>query len=284
MRAALSDSERRILEERLGHRFRSRSLLDQAFTHASFANLTSPANLPPPPAPSAAPPAGGDEKADVSPGLGRVATPGSAIGGSSRDGSAADGPTDYDRLEFLGDAVVGMLLADRAYQDAPGALSGELTRRRAHLARRSSLAAAAERLDLGPFVRISEGEARQGGTKRRRLLADLFEAVVGAIYLDAGLEAARAFLSEHLQPWPAGSTEEEGLPDDPKSALQERLQAEGKKAPTYQVIEVSGPPHAPLFLVEVQIEGRGRARGIGGSRREAEKQAARAALASCTEP
>jgi ribonuclease-3 len=100
-------------------------------------------------------------------------------------------PADYDRLEFLGDAVVGMLLAEIAYRRDPNASSGDLTRRRAHLARRSTLAAAAERMDLGSFVMISEGEARQGGTKRRRLLADLFEAVVGAVYLDGGLEAAR---------------------------------------------------------------------------------------------
>ena len=231
----LDDEARRELEDKLGHRFTDETLLDQAFTHASFANQ------------------------------------GEAQGGR---------PEDYDRLEFLGDAVIGMLHAERALRAAPAAGSGELTVRRARLARLSSLAAAADALHLGAYVRISEGEARQGGTRRRRLLADLFEAVVGALYLDGGLEPARAFVDRCLPARASSGVAAGAEADDPKSTLQERLQAEGRKAPTYSVLEIGGPPHSPIFLVEVEIDGRGAGRGLGGSRREAEREAARAALAA----
>ncbi len=220
------------LEERLGYRFRDRDLLDQALTHASFAN---------------------------------------------EEGLAAG--RHYDRLEFLGDAVVGLLLAERAFRAAPGAPSGELSRTRAALARRPALAAAGERLGLGAAARLSAGERDHGGPSRRRLLADLLEAVVGAVYLDGGLEAARAFagrvlIEEAVRPGPQG---------DFKSALQEVVQAAGKPAPLYRVVETGGPPHDPTFLVEVELDGAVAGQGIGGSKREAEQEAARVALGSLPE-
>jgi ribonuclease-3 len=137
------------------------------------------------------------------------------------------------------------------------------------------VAQAGERLDLGLHARLSSGERQHGGSLRRRLLADLYEAVAGAIYLDGGLEAAREFVRQTL-------VTSHGGPDlsdqDPKSALQELLQGRGLSKPTYKVVETGGPPHARTFLVQVEIDGRVAARGLGGSKREAEQSAARAAI------
>lgn len=242
VKRTFDDDERRTIESLLGHRFAAPSLLEQAFTHASFANQPSRAER------SEAP-----------------------------EDASIEG---YDRLEFLGDAVLGLILAEHAYRGAPDASSGVLTSRRARLARRAAVASAASRLDLGRFVRMSEGEARQGGTHRRRLLADVFEAVVGAIYLDAGLEAVRRFVIADLISSTVLGEDREN--DDPKSLLQERLQGEGRAAPRYRTVEVSGSPHSPTFLVEVEVEGEAAGRGTGRSRREAEQEAARKALKLCS--
>jgi ribonuclease-3 len=242
------------IERLLGHRFADRRLLGQAFTHSSFVYEQAQGSVP-----------SGSASADVPP-------------GPKETGERSPGGTNYERLEFLGDAVLGLLLAEHAYASAPDALVGSLTTERARLARRASLAAAAERLSLGQHVRLSGGEARQGGARRRRLLADLFEAVLGAIYLDGGAMAARRFVEAALIGPDRCSGGAFGGEADAKSLLQERLQARGQGAPVYSVIEVSGPPHDPAFLVEVLIEGRPAGRGTGGSRREAEQQAARVAL------
>jgi ribonuclease-3 len=189
---------------------------------------------------------------------------------------ALGGEAHYDRLEFLGDAVIGLLIAEHEYRAEPAAPSGEMSRRRARLARRTSLAAAGERLGLGAAARLSGGERDHGGPFRRRLLADLYESVIGAVYLDGGLHAAREVLSRTLV---QGERPADPL-EDFKSALQERVQATGTPAPVYRVVESGGPPHAPTFLVEVEFDGRVAGRGTGGSKREAEQAAARVALAS----
>ena len=181
----------------------------------------------------------------------------------------------YDRLEFLGDAVVGLVLAEREFQAAPDAGSGELSLRRARHARLSSLADAGERLGLGGLVRLSSGERTQGGSLRRRLLADLFEAVAGAIYLEGGLSAARAFIERNVAKTAPGT---EPSAADHKSRLQELLQGQGSPAPVYRVVEASGPPHEPIFLVEVDVGIGASVQGVGGSKREAEQAAAHAAL------
>jgi len=181
----------------------------------------------------------------------------------------------YDRLEFLGDAVVGLVLAEREFRAAPDAGSGELSLRRARRARLSSLADAGERLGLGGLVRLSSGERTQGGSRRRRLLADLFEAVAGAIYLEGGLAAARAFIERTVA---EAAPEIEPSAGDPKSRLQELLQGQGKPTPVYRVVETSGPPHEPVFLVEVDTGVGAPVQGVGGSKREAEQAAAHAAL------
>jgi ribonuclease-3 len=190
--------------------------------------------------------------------------------------AGGEGPRHYDRLEFLGDAVVGLLLAEDAYEAAPDASSGEMSRARARFAQQAALAAAGQALDLASFARLSAGELQHGGLHRQRLLADLYEAVVGAIYRDAGLEPARAFVVRTLL---AGTPEiDPELGEDHKSRLQELAQSEGKAAPSYRVLAQEGPPHAPSFLVEVEIEGRVEGQGVGGSKREAEQEAARVAL------
>jgi ribonuclease-3 len=183
----------------------------------------------------------------------------------------------YDRLEFLGDAVVSLVLAEREFQASPAAGSGELSLRRARGARLSSLADAGERLGLGGLVRLSSGERTQGGSLRRRLLADLYEAVVGAIYLEGGLPAARAFIERTVADAAGG---DEDAAEDHKSRLQELLQGQGEPTPVYRVVETSGPPHDPIFLVEVDAGATVAAQGVGGSKREAEQAAARAALAA----
>ena len=187
------------------------------------------------------------------------------------------GIEDYDRLEFLGDAVLGLLLAEQAFRSFPRAASGEMSHHRSRLARLSTLASAGERLGLGAEVRLSAGERQQGGPRRGRLLADLYEAVVGAIYIDGGLAAARRFVDETLIGARGPAPRDE---HDCKSRLQEILQGQGRNAPSYKVVETSGPPHDPTFVVEVSLEGRVAGRGIGGTKREAEQAAARDALSS----
>ena len=190
--------------------------------------------------------------------------------------TSAGSLADYDRLEFLGDAVIGLLLAENEFRSNPEASSGVLSEGRARLARRASLAAAGERLGLGQRVRLSAGERDHGGTSRRRLLADVFEAVTGAVYLDGGIDPAREFLRRTLidaASAPGGRTVR-----DSKSALQELAQAQGRPAPAYVVLAQEGPPHAPSFLVQVEIAGSVCGQGVGGSKREAEQEAARVAL------
>lgn len=179
----------------------------------------------------------------------------------------------YDRLEFLGDAVVGLLLAEHGYRADPESQSGELSEWRARLARRASLAGAGERLGLGASARLSAGERTQAGRLRLRLLADLFESVVGAIYLDGGLDEARRFVERVLI---AGISK--SAVRDFKSLLQERVQEGGGASPAYRVLEIGGPPHAPTFLVQVEVSGRALGQGVGGSKQEAEQEAARDAL------
>jgi len=183
---------------------------------------------------------------------------------------------DYDRLEFLGDAVIGLLLAEHEFRANPQGASGVLSQGRARFARRASLASAGERLDLGRRVLLSMGEREHGGPSRRRLLADVFEAITGAVYLDGGIDAARTFVLRALidaaQEPPGRAVR------DYKSALQELAQSQGQPAPAYVVLAQEGPPHAPSFLVQVEIAGSVQGEGVGGSKREAEQEAARVAL------
>lgn len=183
---------------------------------------------------------------------------------------------DYQRLEFLGDRVLGLIVAGDLLARHPEADAGGLARRLNELVREETLAGVAQAIGLGRHLRLSKSEDEQGGRAKPAILADVCEALIGALYLDGGLEAAENFVRRH---WAAqAATLAASAPKDPKSALQEYAQARGKKPPTYSVIEASGPDHSPRFLVEARVPGFAPARGEGGSKRAAEIAAAKALL------
>ena len=185
---------------------------------------------------------------------------------------------DNEQLEFLGDAVLGMLVSEELLRAFPDWSEGQLSKSRARLVNESSLAATALQIDLGRYLRLGRGEEKTGGREKPALLADAFEAVVAAIYLDAGLEAARGFVLRALV---AGALEAEAASparSDHKSALQELLQAGGLGQAEYRVVEESGPDHRKTFQIEVRASGVS-ATGTGRTKKEAEQDAARSALA-----
>lgn len=214
-----------VLEDRLGHRFRDRKLLETALTHPSF---------------------GGDHHVPH-----------------------------YQRLEFLGDAVLELAVSRYLYYELPEVDEGKLTRIRAALVREESLNRAARRIGLGEFIRLSVGEERSGGREKPSILSDVMEAVLAAVYLDAGFdEAVRIIdmvLGEELRP--------EVLKDhlDAKSRLQELMQREGRM-PSYDYLSMEGPPHAPVFSYRVMDGEQELGRGSGTSKQNAQQAAARDAL------
>ncbi|HEX5045421.1 MAG TPA: ribonuclease III [Candidatus Polarisedimenticolaceae bacterium] len=192
-------------------------------------------------------------------------------------GPAAGEPaTEGERLEFLGDAVLGFVVAEWLFQRLPGAREGELTRRKQDVVRRQTLEGVARRLDLGAELRLGPGEEATGGREKPSLLADAFEAVLGAVYLDAGMRAARAFVLRHLGEELRASLEGTAL--DAKTALQEHAQLRWHRTPTYRIVRAAGPAHAPAFTSEVLVGERVLGIGQGTTRKQAEQEAARAAL------
>ena len=182
-----------------------------------------------------------------------------------------------ERLEFLGDAVVNLLAAEALYAAWPGADEGAMTRARAELVRESALAGIARTLELGSALRLGPGEMKTGGHRRDSILADTVEAVVGAIYLDAGLAACRQVALPWFAPLIAALPPPNKVGKDAKTALQEWLQARGRSLPAYALVEESGEEHARRFVVECRLESPPmRTRGEGGSRRAAEQAAAAA--------
>ena len=214
-----------VLEERLGHVFQNRKLLETALTHPSF---------------------GGDHHVPH-----------------------------YQRLEFLGDAVLELAVSRYLYFELPEVDEGKLTRIRAALVREESLNRAARRIGLGDFIRLSVGEERSGGREKPSILSDVMEAVLAAVYLDAGFdEAVRIIgmvLGEELRP--------EVLKDhlDAKSRLQELMQRDGRM-PSYDYLSMEGPPHAPVFAYRVMDGEQELGRGSGTSKQNAQQAAARDAL------
>jgi ribonuclease-3 len=182
-----------------------------------------------------------------------------------------------ERLEFLGDAVLGVVVAHRLYELRPEAPEGELTVLRAWLVRQSTLARWARQLQLGPHLLLGRGEARGGGRDRPALLSRGFEAVIGAIYLDGGLEAARDVLLPFVDPEVESGFSPQRVVDA-KSRLQQVTQARFESTPMYLLVEHSGPGHAPVFMVEVRAGPDVVARGTGHSKRAAQQAAAHAAL------
>jgi ribonuclease-3 len=198
---------------------------------------------------------------------------------SAGDGAAA-GKTDNERLEFLGDRVIGLLTAERLIALDPAASEGDLAPRLNALVDRPACADAARRMQLGPALRLSGGETRTGGRDKDRILAGAAEAVMAAVYQDGGLEAARAVYDRF---WEAAyvalqARGDAPRPKDPKTRLQEWAQSRGRPLPEYRVLGREGPDHAPRFSVEVCVDGYQPIGAEGPSRQLAEKAAATALL------
>jgi len=228
------------LEERLGYKFLTRELLDRALTHSS-----------------AVP----DLRAAV-----------------SEEAVPVLVPRDNERLEFLGDAVLELLTSEYLLSSFPEWSEGQLSKSRARIVNASSLEAAARRLRLGEHLRLGRGEEKTGGREKQTLLADAFEAVVAAVYLDGGLGAVREVLRKHLFDQALEERGESISESDRKSALQELLQGQGRAPAEYRVAGESGPDHQKVFQIEVWIDGAYMATGEGSSKKEAEQRAARSAL------
>jgi ribonuclease III len=187
---------------------------------------------------------------------------------------------DNQRLEFLGDAVLGLCVAELLMQRFPGADEGELSRMRAALVNPKPLAAWARSVELGGALRLGRGAQAAGERDRTNVLADAVEAMMGAIYLDRGLDAARLFVHAVIAEPLASLTEGPARTRDAKSELQERVQATGGPSPRYRVVRVEGPPHNRTFTVVVEIDDNVVGEGQGLSKKLAEQEAARAAILS----
>jgi ribonuclease-3 len=192
---------------------------------------------------------------------------------------SSDDARSNERLEFLGDAVVGLAVSQRCAALFPQCAEGELTRLRASLVKAESLAGAARRIGLGELLLLGRGEERSGGREKQSLLADALEAVVAAVYLACGLAIAAEVIDRLLGPLFEAAVQGT-LGRDYKTDLQELLQAAHRAAPVYVVVDAPGPQHARTFEVEVSFQGTPLGRGTGRTKKEAEQAAARTALES----
>lgn len=197
--------------------------------------------------------------------LTRALTHCSVTGG--RPGDRADN----QRLEWLGDRALGLVIARRLYDTYPAEDEGDLARRFASLVSGEALASVARSLDLGQHLQLAAGEEANGGRDNPANLADACEALIGALYLDGGVAAAQDFIERN---WAAMIAAQSAPPQDPKTALQEWSQARGLGLPDYQLVASEGPDHKPVFRVSVEISGHGSAEAEGGGKREAERLAA----------
>lgn len=181
----------------------------------------------------------------------------------------------YERLEFLGDRVLGLAVAHMLVEAFPQASEGELSPRLNLLVRRETCAEVAEALDIGRDIRMSEGEALSGGRRKAAILADVIEALIGAVFLDSGFEAAAAVVDRH---WRARMLRPVLRLRDAKTALQEWAHARGLASPVYRELARSGPDHDPEFSVAVEVDGHPSSEGRGRSKRLAEQSAAQSFL------
>jgi ribonuclease III len=188
------------------------------------------------------------------------------------------GVIDNESLEFLGDAVLGFVVADALFHRFPDSSEGQKSKIKAAVVSTQSLARHAERLGLGQHLILGRGEEKTGGRFKAALLADAYEALIAAIYIDGGIEAARAFLSRELEDAIAAGGEPDFHGQDFKSALQERLQSLGRPLPEYRVVNEEGPDHRKIFQVDVIVAGETLATATGKAKKEAEQEAARLAL------
>jgi ribonuclease-3 len=193
---------------------------------------------------------------------------------------ASGGVTDNESLEFLGDAVLGFVIADLLFHELPESTEGRKSKLKAALVSSPILAQLGERLMLGGYLILGRGEEKTGGRQKQALIANSFEALIAAIYLDGGIGAARAFITQQFRDLVDEVHQTGGaVIADSKSALQEWLQSRDKPLPEYVVVGQSGPDHRKVFEVEVRSQGMPLARAEGRSRKEAEQEAARKALA-----
>ncbi len=211
-------------EDRLGHSFADRSLLERALTHVS------------------------------------ATSPGKRL-------------QSYQRLEFLGDRALGLAVSEMLYQGFAEADEGDLSRRLSELVRKETCADVARAWDIGPCLRLGAGEARSGGRDNTAILGDVCEAVIGAVFLDGGYAAAREVVLRFFQP----RLNTDARPArDPKTMLQEWIQARGKRPPVYSEVAREGPDHKPVFVISVAVAGFEPCAGEGTSKRIAEQAAAQA--------
>ena len=187
------------------------------------------------------------------------------------------GETSNERLEFLGDSVLGMVVADHLYRAHPDMPEGELTRTRAALVCEDSLVEVAAQLELGQYLKLGRGEDAGGGRQRPSIQADAVEAVIAAVYLDGGIGSARKLITHFILT--NNEREQEGAIRDFKTALQELVQRESGRVLSYRLMGESGPDHAKVFSVEVDLDGKPIGAGEGRSKKEAEQNAAKAAMA-----
>lgn len=181
---------------------------------------------------------------------------------------------DYERLEFLGDAVFDLAVAHLLLEKHPEAHEGELSKMRAALVNTSSLAEIARTLKLGRFIRLSRGELASGGAERPSILADVLEAIMGAVYREGGFDVAKSCIERLL-----GNQLSTVTPRDPKTELQEALHATGSEPPVYKLECVEGPEHSPIFISVVEVDGQIVGRGQGPTKKASQQAAAEEALA-----
>src|SRR5215218_7111171 len=198
---------------------------------------------------------------------------------------ASGGVFDNESMEFLGDSVLGFVIADMLFRQFPQHNEGHKSKLKASIVSAASLARLGEKIDLGNFLILGRGEEKTGGRRKHALIADCYEALIAAIYLDGGIEPAQTFLEEQF----AGLVEEAkrsggdaSFTEDWKSALQEYLQSKGRGLPAYRLAGELGPDHRKSFLVEVVVEGEAVASAEGRSKKEAAQFAAKAALERLT--
>jgi ribonuclease-3 len=196
----------------------------------------------------------------------------SAAGTDERDDARL---RNYQRLEFLGDRVLGLAIAELLIHRFPLEREGRLARRHTQLVRKEALAKVARSIDLGAHLTLSKGEEEAGGRNNAATLADCCEAVIAALFLDGGMPAAERFIHSHWMPLMEAA---EVPPKDVKTALQEWTQARSLALPHYKVVANEGPDHKPVFSVEVSVEGQSSVTATGSSKRAAEKAAARKLL------
>jgi ribonuclease III len=183
-----------------------------------------------------------------------------------------------ESLEFLGDSVLGFLISSHIFQCYPEMTEGELSKIKAYLVSAANLIILAEGIHLGDFVRLSRGEEKTGGRTKRAIVVDAYEAIIGAIYLDGGVDAASAFVGRQIEAFLEGMDLKQLTYGDFKSALQEHLHNLGRPEPVYRVVDEIGPDHRKVFVVQVIIHGEVVAESSGKTKKEAQQSAARLAM------